>query len=338
MDDASKRRLLEIISKIPLFKDLTLYQMEKVLDICRSRRYETDHAVFEQGTPSLEMFILLSGELEVLRDNAPIAEITPVAPVGEMGILTGEPRTATVIAKAPSSLFVIRRIDLELLMKRDLDIAMVVLKNFSQTLSLRLGDSDAALEKQRHQIQEFKRQITEYKRRVDMLEQQVTELNHQIEMRDQRIGELEEEMVAPEEVEREEVAVGPAVVRGAPPEPSRPTDQEVVEQLVDRHLTMLKAKDYRNAYDNLSVEAKRDVPWKEYELIQQQVEELGEIQRIVLQRFELQHDEDLEYYYIKYAVDFANASGILELYLQEEDDEWKISHEVVTAAGRSHTV
>ncbi|MBI4530766.1 MAG: cyclic nucleotide-binding domain-containing protein [Candidatus Latescibacteria bacterium] len=338
MDDAAKRRLLDIISKIPLFKDLTLYQMEKVLDICRSRRYEVDQVIFDQGTQSLEMFVLLSGELEVLRDNALIAAITPVAPVGEMGILTGESRTASVVAKEPSSLFVIRRVDLDLLMKRDLDIAMVVLKNFSQTLSLRLGDSDAALEKQRHQVQEFKRQITEYKRRVDVLEQQVTELNHQIEMKDQRIKELEEGKVVGEEVERGAVAVGPSVVKGAPPEPSRPVDREVIEQLIERHLAMLEAKDYRNAYENLSMEAQHDVPWKEYEFIQQQVEELGAAQRIVRQRFELQHDEDLEYYYVKYTVDFASTSGILELYLQREDGVWKISHEVVTAAGKSHTV
>lgn len=329
MDDAAKRRLLEIISKIPLFEGLTLYQAEKVLALCRPKKYEVDQVLFKQGTPSTEMFVLLSGELGIVRDNTVIATITPVAPVGEMGILTGESRTATVIAKVISSLLVIRRVELESMMKRDLDIAMGILKNFSQTLSQRLADTNAMLEKNRHQTQELKRQVIEYRRRVEILEQQAAELTQQVGTYKRRI----------EELEQEKAVVGSSVVgRQIAAKPSASSDREAVQQLIDRHLAMLKARDYQGAYGNLSTEAKRDVSWAEYEQVQKQVEELGVLQLMALETFELQREEDIEYYYVKYTVDFASASGILELYVQKENGEWKISHEIVTAAGKSHTV
>ena len=329
MDDGAKRRLLEIISKIPLFQDLTLYQAEKILGLCRSKRYEADEVLCEHGTPSTEMFILLAGELGVFRDNALIATVKPISPVGEMGILTGASRTATVAAKASSSLLVIRRIELDSMMKRDPDIAMVVFKNFSQTLSQRLDDSNGMLEKHRHQTQELKRQVIEYRRRVEVLEQQVIELTQQVDVYKERLEDAEKgRQIAEPSVEGKPVPAGPPGL----------SEEEVVRQLVERHVALLRAKDYSSAYESLSIEAKHDVPWKEYERIHKKSEELGEIHRIALSRFELQHEEGLEYYYIKYAVDFVDTSGILELYVQKEDNEWKVSHEIVPAAGGSETV
>jgi CRP-like cAMP-binding protein len=315
-DDSGKKRLLGIINKVPLFQDLTLYQAEKILLLCRPRKYEVDETLCEQGTQSNEMFILLSGELGVLRDDSLIASIKPVVPVGEMGILTGDPRTATVVAKEESSLLVIRRAELESMMRNDIDIAMVILKSFSQALTARLANTNESLEKHRHEIQELKRQIVEYRRRVEVSEQQLVEFARQIEMYKQRIKELEQGVAAAEPVD----------------------DREAVRRLVEQHLAMVKAKDYRSSYEHLSIEARYDVPWADYERIKKGIEELGEIQRLTLETFEMQKEEDLEYYYIKYAVSFTGAAGILELYVQQENGEWKISHDIVTVGGEAHTV
>jgi hypothetical protein len=162
-----------------------------------------------------------------------------------------------------------------------------------------------------------------------MLEQQTAELTQQIEVYKGRIDELETgKGVAGPSVGRIPVAAGPSGL----------SEREVVQQFVERHLAVLKAKDYSTAYENLSMEAKHDVPWKEYERIHKKSEELGDIHRMVLSTFEMQREEDLEYYYIKYTVDYANTSGIIEMYVQKENNGWKVSHEIVPAIGGSETV
>jgi lysophospholipid hydrolase len=66
--------------------------------------------LYEQGDESDGFYVLMSGRLQVLvrknvRDKAkPVDEFSPGSPVGEMGVTTGERRTATVIASRDSEL------------------------------------------------------------------------------------------------------------------------------------------------------------------------------------------------------------------------------------------
>jgi CRP-like cAMP-binding protein len=191
IDDTAKRRLLEIIPKIPPFRDLTLYQVEKILQICRFKRYEVDQVICEYGAPSTEMFILLAGELTIHRGDSLIATLTPIVSVGEMGVLTGMPRTATVVAIVSSSLLSIQLTDFEALTEQDPDIVIRLLKDFSLTLSRRLTDSEEMFDKQRHQVQEHRRQATEYRRRIELLEQHVAELTQRLEVSERRIQEMQ---------------------------------------------------------------------------------------------------------------------------------------------------
>lgn len=329
IDSSGKRRLVEVVSKVPLFNDLTLYQAEKILGLCRPRKYEADQILCDQGSPSTEMFILLSGELGIVRDAATIATVAPVAPVGEMGILTGEPRTATVVARTESSVLIIRRVELESMMKRDLDISWTITRNFSQTLSQRLSDSNVNLEKYRHQVQELKREVIEQKRRAEALEQQLADSAAKMEDYLSRTQDL------PQREYAAETTPGAGAESGPIPEE---LERETVERLIEQHLALLRAHDYKTAYQNLSGEAKYDVPWSEYEKIKKGVEELGEIRQMTLEMLEKQRDEDLEFFYVKYALDFSTMSGILELYIQQEEGLWKISHDIVTAGGATHTV
>jgi CRP-like cAMP-binding protein len=63
------------------------------------------------------MFIILSGSLEVMipKDNAyvSVATLWPSNCIGEMSLMTGEPRSAHVIAKSDSTLIEIKKSDIE---------------------------------------------------------------------------------------------------------------------------------------------------------------------------------------------------------------------------------
>ncbi|MBN2126465.1 MAG: cyclic nucleotide-binding domain-containing protein [Deltaproteobacteria bacterium] len=69
--------------------------------------YETGHIVFLEGDETQDLYILVSGELEILKGNKKIAEITEKGSLfGEMSFLLGARRTAT--AKAMTAVKALR--------------------------------------------------------------------------------------------------------------------------------------------------------------------------------------------------------------------------------------
>ena len=83
--------------------------MSKRIDLSGLPRRNIDAgtALFLEGESSRELYVLLSGALEVYRDGEVLATITaPMSIVGEMSALTGVPRGATVTAKQRSTVIV----------------------------------------------------------------------------------------------------------------------------------------------------------------------------------------------------------------------------------------
>jgi CRP/FNR family transcriptional regulator, cyclic AMP receptor protein len=70
--------------------------------------FEPGSVVIQQGTVGGPMFVVIQGEIEVLKDNVRVAKISePGAIFGEMHVLLGGPHTATIRVLKPSSFAVI---------------------------------------------------------------------------------------------------------------------------------------------------------------------------------------------------------------------------------------
>jgi small-conductance mechanosensitive channel/CRP-like cAMP-binding protein len=89
--------------KQPFLQLLDDNQASKLLMQARLLRYGRGERVIEQGKPGESMFIILSGEADVHVDcngsDSLVATLRHGDYVGEMSLLTGEPRSATVIAR-----------------------------------------------------------------------------------------------------------------------------------------------------------------------------------------------------------------------------------------------
>ncbi len=82
--------------------------MSHVLDCCKELpevRAEPGDVLLVEGTTSGKLYILIEGELQILRNDVEVATVSdPGAVFGEMAILLGAPHTATVKALVPSRL------------------------------------------------------------------------------------------------------------------------------------------------------------------------------------------------------------------------------------------
>lgn len=139
MSSPANSILSRAVRDILLFRGLSPTQIQKFLNLCSARTFGDGEFVCEEGTASDAMFLLISGELEVVtREGLPLATIHPVSSVGEMGVMTREPRSATARAVQTSRLLTIEKSRLDLLTRLDREIQVKLYRNTIDVLAARV--------------------------------------------------------------------------------------------------------------------------------------------------------------------------------------------------------
>ncbi|UCH86483.1 MAG: cyclic nucleotide-binding domain-containing protein [Dehalococcoidia bacterium] len=95
----------------------------------------------KRGQHGLEAFVIVEGRARVETGGKAIAELGPGDFVGELSLIDGGPRSATVIAETPMTLLVVRRRDFKLLR----DSVPGLQEKLLVTLCGRLRQADQAL-------------------------------------------------------------------------------------------------------------------------------------------------------------------------------------------------
>jgi NADH dehydrogenase len=97
-------------------RDITQLQVYRA-DKLRVNHYERGELVIEKGQIGRELFLMISGEVEVLSDGgAVLATLGPKEAFGERALLEDTPRTASVRAKSAVDVLVMSRADFESMM------------------------------------------------------------------------------------------------------------------------------------------------------------------------------------------------------------------------------
>ena len=146
-------KFIKILEKIPIFKGLTVDQFQKILNICSKRTCEKDEKLCWIGDDSREMFILIRGELKIaFKNGKELSRIQHIGIVGEMGIFTGQQRSASVVAATDCIVLIIHKTELIKLFHEDFIIGIQVLMNVIQDLSQKLRNNNVVLEELRQVV------------------------------------------------------------------------------------------------------------------------------------------------------------------------------------------
>ena len=122
--------MFAIFQKLPLFRDCDATQIWEVMHICDSRIFEPGEKLCRSEETSDAMFILLAGTVEIRNSNdLTLLEQHAVTTIGEAGMLTGEPRSATVIAKTKVTTLGMYLWSLKPLMNSDLKFSCLLYRN-----------------------------------------------------------------------------------------------------------------------------------------------------------------------------------------------------------------
>ena len=82
--------------------------------------------VVREGEQGEELFLISEGEVEIVRDDHEVARLGPAEFFGELSLISGEPRNATVIAT--------EALDTYVLGKNELQAAMAMSASFREQL------------------------------------------------------------------------------------------------------------------------------------------------------------------------------------------------------------
>jgi 1-acyl-sn-glycerol-3-phosphate acyltransferase len=118
MKVAEGEELEQQLRTIPFFRNLTAAALDAVAAQLQPERHVRGEVVFREGEPGEKMYLVVAGQVEVLAgaDQSPLAALGPGSFVGELALLLGEPRSATLRVVADTMLWSLHRRDLETLL------------------------------------------------------------------------------------------------------------------------------------------------------------------------------------------------------------------------------
>lgn len=110
----TKYAVIDLLSGSFLFSGLDRAELEKITDFAKVQHVPAKSTIFFKGDQGNSMFIVISGRLKVQNISEEgktliIGFLEPKSSFGEIAVLDGKPRTATVVSVEPSELLVIER-------------------------------------------------------------------------------------------------------------------------------------------------------------------------------------------------------------------------------------
>jgi len=106
-------RICEFLRPIELFKTLTPRQLTDVAEKMTKRHYAAGETIIREGEAGEEFFLVSDGEVEIDRAEHEVARLGPGDFFGEVALISGEPRNATVVATGEVDTYVLGKTDFQ---------------------------------------------------------------------------------------------------------------------------------------------------------------------------------------------------------------------------------
>ena len=139
-------QLILCLKNVKLFAEFSLDDLVKLGSCLEIAEFSPGEVLLAEGAPGVSMYIIKSGLIEIRkRDtvtgfNFLVAQLSEGAAVGEMSLLTGRPRSATITAVQPTVVFMLRRADFRNLLTQHPEMSL----RLARVLAERLEDATAS--------------------------------------------------------------------------------------------------------------------------------------------------------------------------------------------------
>jgi small-conductance mechanosensitive channel/CRP-like cAMP-binding protein len=131
---------VSVLRRVDLFSGLENDELERLANKMRQRQFQAGIVIVEKGQPGDSMYVVVEGVLDVYthpegaEDQRKVVTIQPGQFFGEMSLLTGEPRSATVTAATEVILYQISKDDLNVLIEERPEIMILLTQTVAERI------------------------------------------------------------------------------------------------------------------------------------------------------------------------------------------------------------
>ena len=102
-----KNAKIELLKRVPLFERCSRRELGQIAMLADELDLPKARDLTREGASGFEFIILVEGEADVVRGVRVVNELGPGDFVGEIALVSGKPRTATVKTRGPARVLVI---------------------------------------------------------------------------------------------------------------------------------------------------------------------------------------------------------------------------------------
>ena len=124
----------EALADVPLFSGLSRRHLKHVASLAEEERHEEGAELAEEGRAGDTFYVLLEGEAKVVRGGRRVARLLPGDFFGEIALIDGGPRTASVVAETPVQTLTITRKRFQKMLEEDPSIVVQMLEELARRL------------------------------------------------------------------------------------------------------------------------------------------------------------------------------------------------------------
>ena len=119
---------VNVLQKAPMFQAVRTESLGRVAAIAQEVIFEPNQLLFREDDASDTMFVLLEGEVALLRNGQPAQKMSPHYVVGALGLLAGDPRSESAMAIQPTRALQIDQQEFYDAMAEDFNITRAIMQ------------------------------------------------------------------------------------------------------------------------------------------------------------------------------------------------------------------
>jgi cAMP-dependent protein kinase regulator len=134
LEQAAAMLSSDAVARTPLFGELPSSALERLVARMKLRHRAPETVIVEEGSPGGELYVVVEGKLDVVKDGVKVGELEPGNFFGEIAIVTDLPRQATVVAATEVDLLEISRELVVELIQEFPEVVSVLLRFFRRRM------------------------------------------------------------------------------------------------------------------------------------------------------------------------------------------------------------
>lgn len=130
------RPTVELLSRVPLFDGLSKAQLGRIAALAEDSSYNAGRVIVKRDDPGKAFYVIVDGQAKVVKGKITTARaeamLGPGDFFGELALLDGEPRAASVVAASPLATIRIERTAFRRMLREEPDIAIKLLEGMAR--------------------------------------------------------------------------------------------------------------------------------------------------------------------------------------------------------------